>query len=181
MKKVFLFLAVAATAAFGLTSCEKIEDALFKPFQSPLSFDVTIPVIAETNVEKQMGETVVRYNLDSVIRANTGNVFGADIVGAMYVKDIAIQLQNSDAGNNLSNFDYVKLSVASGNGTPVIMGPFNIPATTTTSVSFPVTTSINILPFFSGSNVSFKLSGKANKATTKTLTARISATISFEK
>jgi len=176
-----MLFAVVASVTLGLSSCEKLEDALFKPFQSPLSFDVTIPVISETNVEKQMGETVVRYNLDSVIRANTANVFGADIVGAMYIKEIGIQLQNSDAANDLGNFDYVKLSVASGGGTPMVMGPFNIPATTTNAITLPAPPSINILPFFSGSNVTFKLSGKANTATTKALTARVSATISFEK
>jgi hypothetical protein len=180
MKKVFLMLAVAATATLGLTSCEKIEDALFKPFDSPLSFEVTIPVVSNTTDETEMGQTVVNYDLEKVIRDNTGNAFGADIIGAMYIKDVAIQLLESDANNDLSNFDYVKLSVAAGSA-PAVMGPFNIPASATTSASFAVTPRVNILPFFSGSNVTFKMTGKANTATTRTLRARVSATITFEK
>ena len=83
MKKVISMLAVAATATFGLTSCEKIENALFKPFDSPLNFEVTIPVISNTTAESEMGQTVVNYDLEKVIRDNTGNAFGADIIGAM--------------------------------------------------------------------------------------------------
>lgn len=174
-------LTVAAATAFGFSSCEKIENALFKPFQSPINFEVTIPVITNTTAEQNMGQTQVRYNLDSVIRKNTGDVFGADIVGAMYVKEIGIQLLDADANNDLGNFDYVKLSVSSGSGTPVTMGPFNVSSSATTNASFTVPGSVDILPFFNGSTVNFSMSGKANTATTKTLRARVSATISFEK
>lgn len=180
MKKVLFMLTVAATTAFGFASCEKIENALFKPFESPLNFEITIPVITNTSAEVGMGQTNVRYNLDSVIRKNTGDVFGADIVGAMYINQVGIQLLDSDGANNLGNFDYVKLSVSSG-GTPAVMGPFNITAGSTTNAAFPITNSVNIKPFFSGNNVSFSMTGKANKATTKTLRARVSATIKFEK
>lgn len=179
MKRLFVLSAIAIGALF-FSSCNKIESALFKPFESPLSFDVTIPVITNTTSEVNMGQTNVQYNLDSVIRKNTGNVFGADIVGAMYINAIGIQLLDNDAANSLSNFDYVKLSVTSG-GTPSVFGPFNVPVGSSSSASFTVANSANIKPYFSGSNVSFSMTGKANKATTKTLTAHISATIKFEK
>ena len=179
MKKRFGFFAVAAVV-LCLTACEKIEQALFKPFESPLNFEVTIPVITSTAAEQNMGATQVRYNLDSVIRKHTENVFGADIVGAMYINQIGVQLLDNNAGNNLSNFDYVKLSVSAG-GTPAVLGPYTIPAGASSSASFAVSNSPNIKPFFSGSTVTFTMNGKANKATTQTLRARISATIRFEK
>lgn len=162
------------------TSCEKIQDALFQPFESPISFDITIPVVNSTANEVSMGQTVVQYNLDSVIRKHTSNALGADIVGAMYINQIGIQLSNSDGNNNLGNFDYVKLSVAS-NGTPAVVGPLNIPAGISSSATFTITGSPDIRPYFGGSAVTFRLSGKANKATTKTLQARISATVKFDK
>ena len=179
MKKNVL-VAAAACLPLLFTSCKKIEDALFKPFESPLSFEVNIPVINNTTTEEAMGQTNVRYNLDSVIRKNTGDVFGSNIVGEMYISAIGIQLLDNNAGNNLSNFDYVKLSVASG-GTPVVLGPYNIPAGTSSSTSFSVSNSPNIKPFFSGSNVTFSMAGKANKVTTQTIRARVSATLRFEK
>jgi hypothetical protein len=179
MKKLFSLAAVAGIALV-FASCEKIEKALFKPFESPLSFEVTIPVISNTTSEVDMGQTQVGYNLDSVIRKNTEDVFGADIVGAMYIHEIGIQLLDPNASDDLGNFDYVKLSVSSG-GTPVVMGPFAIPAGAGTRASFTVANSPNIKPFFGSSNVSFQMSGKANKATTQILRARVSATIRFEK
>lgn len=178
-KRIGIF--AAASIALCMTACEKVEKALFKPFESPLNFEVTIPVISSTTAEQNMGQTQVRYNLDSVIKKNTENVFGADIVGAMYINQIGIQLLDNSAGNNLSNFDYVKLSVSTGGGTPAVLGPYNVPAGSTSNASFTVSNSPNIKPFFSGSTVTFTMNGKANKATTQALRARISATIRFEK
>ncbi|MGV3656784.1 MAG: hypothetical protein ACO1NX_02485 [Chitinophagaceae bacterium] len=178
MKKRFAFFAVACAALF-ITSCEKIENALFKPFESPLNFEITIPAISSTTAESNMGQTNVRYNLDSVIKKHTENVFGADIVGAMYINQIGVQLLDNNGGN-LGNFDYVKLSVSTG-GTPAVLGPYNIPSGATSSASFTVSNSPNIKPFFSGSTVTFSMLGKANTPTTQPLRARISATIRFEK
>ena len=179
MKK-FMLLSVLSVTLLMTSSCEKVKDALFKPFESPLSFDITIPVITSTTAEVNMGETVVRYNLDSIIKKNTGEVFGSDIVGAMYINEIGIQLMDNDANNNLGNFEYVKLSVSSGN-TPATFGPFTMPETANSSATFSVSNGANIKPYFSGSNVYFEMDGKANTATTKALRARVSATIRFEK
>jgi hypothetical protein len=128
-----------------------------------------------------MGQTNVQYNLDSVIRKNTGNVFGSDIVGNMYIKEIGLELLDNDGSNNLSKFDYVKLSVSSGGSTPVLFGPYNVPAGTYSSTIFSVSNSPNIKSFFNGAAVTFSMSGKANTATTKTLRAKVSATLRFEK
>lgn len=180
MKRLIVISAVSLFALI-FSSCDKIEGALFKPFESPLSFEVTIPVISNTSSEVGMGQTNVQYNLDSVIRKNTGNVFGADIVGNMYIKDIGLELLDSDGSNNLSKFDYVKLSVSSGSSTPFLFGPYNVPAGSITNTIFSVSNSPNIKPFFSGATVTFSMTGKANTATTKTLRAKVSATLRFEK
>lgn len=181
MKKVFLLLAIAACATFSFSSCQKLEEIIFQPFESPYTFEVTIPVVTNTTSELPMGTTNVRFNLDSVIRANTGNVFGADIVGSMHISEIGITLLDSDASNNLSNFEYVKLGVATDGTTPVVIGPLNIPAGATTTTTFALGNGLNVKSLFSGANTRFELSGKAKTATTKTLKARISAIISFEK
>jgi hypothetical protein len=179
MKKSFKILVVASIALY-MTACEKIENALFKPFESPLNFEVNIPVITNTTAEQNMGQTQVRYNLDSIIRKNTENVFGADVVGSMYINQIGVQLLDDNANSNLSNFDYIKLSVSNGS-TPAVLGPYNIPSGVTSNTTFLVSNSPNIKPFFSGATVTFTMDGKANKATSQTLRARISATIRFEK
>lgn len=181
MKKFLLLCSVAASAAFGFSSCEKLEDAIFESFQAPISFEVSIPVVTNTTSEVALGETAVRFNLDSMIRVQTGNVFGADVVGNMQIKEIGMEVIEGNATSNLANFAYVKMSVAASGTTPVEMGPFSIPTTATGSVSFPVNNSFNIKSLFSGSTVNFKVIGKARTATTQTMKVRVNTMIAFDR
>lgn len=181
MKKRFLFLTVAATALFTLSSCEKLKDSLFEAFEIPYSFEVDIPVVTNTTTELTLAETAVRFNLDSVIRANTANVFGADVVGNVQMKELAFEVIEGNATSNLTNFSYVKMEVSSGSSTPVVIGPFNIPSTATSSVSFPVTNSFNVKSLFSGATSNFKITGKAQKETTQVMKVRINTKLAFDR
>lgn len=181
MKKKLL-AAFAVTAVLGLSSCDKAEKLLFKPFESPLNFDITIPVISSTSTETSMGSTTVSYNIDSLIKAKTNNTFDGSIVGSMYIQQVAITITDPvDNNNSLSNFNYVKMNVSQGGGLPLILGPFNVTPGAQIQDSYGVTDGPNIRPLFNGSAVNFTLVGKANKVTTKELHARVSATVKFDK
>jgi len=180
MKKKFL-TALAAASLIGMSSCNKVEKLLFKPFESPLNFDITIPVINSTSTETSMGSTTLSYNLDSLIKAKTNNSFDGSIIGSMYIQQIAVTITDPVDGNNsLSNFNYVKMNVST-NGTPAVLGPFNVTPGAMIQDSYTVSNSPNIRPFFSGSAVNFSLVGQANKITTRPLHATISATVKFDK
>lgn len=179
MKRTALLFSVAL--AIGSSSCEKAEKLLFQPFESPLNFNVSVAEVSNTEVETVLGETSVNFNLDQEVKDATEGRLDGDVVGAMYINEVAIDLQNADEANSLSNFDFVTLSVSSGSSTPVVFGPFEVPDGVTTSTVFAVQNSPNVKSFFSGQNVAFKLIGKANTATTKTLEAQVSATIKFDK
>ncbi len=181
MKKVFLLMAVAVTAVLTLASCEKLKDAIFEAFETPYSFEVSVPVVTNTTSETTFGESNVRFNLDSIIRANTGNVFGADIIGNVQIKEVAFEVIEGNATSNLTNFAYVKMEVAANGTTPVVMGPYSIPPTATSSASFPVSNSFNIKSLFSGSTVNFKITGKARTATTQTMKVRVNTLIAFDR
>jgi hypothetical protein len=181
MKKLLLLLGVAASTTFGLSSCEKLEEVLFESFQAPISFDVTIPVVTNTSSEIQLGESAVRFNLDSMIRVHTGNVFGAEVVGNMQVKEIGLEVVEGNATSNLSNFTYVKMAVGASGSTPVEMGPFTIPATANSSLSIPVNNSFNVKSMFSGSTVNFKVIGRARNATTQTMKLRVGLLVAFDR
>lgn len=140
-------------ALTSITSCDKVEKLLFKTFESPLSFDIEIPVISTTESETEMGSTTVFYNLDQEIKKNAGDKFGADIVGAMYINNLAVTLLESDQDNDLSNFDYIKLAVSTAGSAPATFGPFNISSGSINSTSFKVSERTNIRPYFNGSNV----------------------------
>jgi hypothetical protein len=180
MKKLMsLSVVLFVILAFG--SCEKAAKLLFKPFESPLNFEIEIPVVSSTTEETALGATTISYNLEEEIRKNTEQQFGADIVGAMYISNVAITLLESGPGNDLRNFDYLQLNVSSGAASATNFGPFQLPGSAVTTATFPVSGSANVKPFFSGANVHFTMRGKANKATSRTLRARISATLRFEK
>ncbi|MGZ3939156.1 MAG: hypothetical protein ACXVBK_10350 [Flavisolibacter sp.] len=180
MKKKLLAV-FAVSALFGLSSCSKAEKLLFKPFESPLSFDITIPVVSSTSTESSMGSTTLSYNVDSLVKAKTDNAVDPSVVSAMYIQQIAITITDPvDNNNSLSNFNYVKMNV-SQNGTPYVFGPFNVTPGAMNQDSYTVSNSPNIRPFFNGSAVTFSLVGQANKATTHEMHATVSATIKFDK
>lgn len=178
----FILAALSACALFGMSSCDKAEKLLFQPFESPLNFDITIPVVSSTTAESSMGSATLTYNLDSVILANTSNKLDASVVGSMYINEIAISITDPvDMDNNLSNFSYVKMNVSTNGSTPVVLGPFDVNAGAISQDSYTVNGSPDIRSFFNGSPVSFSLTGKAKKATTHEIHARVSATIKFDK
>lgn len=180
MKKVITLSALLLSVVF-LNSCDKAAKLLFQPFESPLNFNVEIPAISTTTADTAMGSTVVNFNLDEEVKAQTDGKVDGSAVGAMYLNEVSINLQNADQENDLRNFEYVRLKVQSGSATPVEFGPFQIPSDAINSASFVVSNSPDIKPFFNGSNVTFSLSGKAKTATTKALNAQIGATIKFDK
>lgn len=175
------FLSVLVLSITLLASCDKVEKLLFQPFESPLNFDVPIDVVDNTTAETVLGGTTVSYNLNEEIKAETDGKLDGSVVNAMYLREVAIDLSNADAENNLGNFEYVKLAVWTGNSTPIVFGPFAITSTATNTATFTIPNSPNIKQFFTGSNVNFELRGKAHTATTKVLESNIGATIKFDK
>lgn len=180
MRKTVFFSVIVLSISL-LASCDKIEKLLFQPFESPLNFDVPIDVVNNTTAETIFGGTTVSYNLNEAIKAETDGKLDGSVVNAMYLKEVAIDLSNADAENNLGNFEYISLAVSSGNATPVVFGTFAITSTSTNSATFTIPNSPNIKQFFTGSNVKFELRGKAHTATTKVLQSNIGATIKFDK
>ena len=176
MKKA-LFLASAFALSAILPSCDKAAELLFKAFESPLSFNVTLPPTAAGEIR---ATNTVSYNLDAEIKAKTNNQFGADFVKAIYINQIAVTLNNSNATNNLSNFESISLAVSSNGGAPVVLGPFVVPATATTTHTFTVANSPNIRPYFNGQNVTFEVIGRTKTATTIPLQATVAATLKFD-
>lgn len=180
MKKMFLSLSLVA-GLLSFSSCEKAKNLLFKPFESPLNVDFNINPVSNTTTSATLGSTTVNYDLNAEVKRETDNAFDGSIIGSMYLNKVAITLSNTDATNNLSNFETVSLSVSTGSATPVVIGPFTVPSGATNSAEFTVANSPNVRQFFNGSSVNFSLIGKARTATTKVLPARVSATIKFDK
>lgn len=181
MRKLSLALLAVVAVAITVTSCKKVLDAFFDPIESPLSVEITIPVVTNTTSESVLGASSVHFNLDSIIRKNTKDVFNINSIKSVKLKDMAVNLLNADDKNNLANFETFKVTfTSSANATPVVLGTATNPDTYATSTVFPISNSVELKNYLSGSDVTFTLYSKARRATTHTLTARVSVTLKSE-
>jgi len=80
----------------------------------------------------------------------------------------------------VGNFDRRRVRFGNGNG-GLVLAPFALPATAVSNYTIPVANCPNIREYFNGSTVNFIVSGRARKATNKTLQATGTATITFDK
>lgn len=166
--------------AVVITSCQKIKDAFFNPIESPLSVDIIIPVTENTASETSLGTSTVSFNLDSIIKKNTGNVFSLKNINSVKIKDLAINLINPDQSNNLANFENAAVTFYTNTrSTPVTIATATIPDSYTKSLIIP-TNNTDIKGHLDGTQMTFNLFGKARRATTIPLTARISITLKSE-
>lgn len=179
MKKIFFAVTLAAMA-FTYTSCDKVAEKLFQPFEQEIEFDFTIDPVLQ-GLEGSLGNSVISYNLDAEVRNVTSGAFGADFIKSMTITNIAISLNNADTDNNLSNFERFTVTMVSGAGNPVVMGPFPVPANANNELSIAVTNSPNIRQFFNGNQVTFAVTGLARKSTNKSLNATVATKIKFDK
>jgi hypothetical protein len=181
MKKTFLFMAVMAIVA-TLPSCDKVTEALFKPFDATIGFDASIQPTA-VGASTTSVTTPVNFNLKDQVKASTGVDVNTDIITQAYLKqvDVTVNSPVGDAANNLTNFESVSIKIESPSTAAVVLGPYPVPSTATSFLSIQVANSPNIRQYFNASNVTFSLIAKAKTATTKTIAANIKATVNYQK
>jgi hypothetical protein len=177
-KNILILSAVAVVAVFA--SCDKAAEMLFKSFEAPLNFNVSMdPAVA--GMQANLGTTTVNYNLDAEVKKATSDQFDGSIVKQIYVSKIDINLSNADQTNKLSSFESLSVTFGTNASNTVVLGPFPIPASATSSYLIDSINCPNIRQFFNGSNVNFVVSGKAKTSTNKTLQAAVTATLKFDK
>lgn len=181
MKKTIRILSLLGLlCAVGFTSCNKIKDGLFPAFAVQTDeVTVNIPVMVAA-VESSTSSTV-SFNLDSTIRVNTANTFGVDNVSSIKVKDITVFLTNSDALNDLSNFEKVRLLFSSNTvTTPAIVASADIPNSKATSINIPASNGPELKEYLKGNQLTHTVYLKARRTTTKPLNVAVSVTLSFK-
>lgn len=128
-------------------------------------------------VESSSSNTI-SFNLDSIIKAYTENTFSIGNLSSVKVKDVTIFLVNADDLNNISNFETVSLSFFSNtNSTPAVVASAIIPNTPATSLNVPAVNSPELKEYLKGNQLTYTVTGKARKSTTKTLNATVSVTL----
>lgn len=172
MKKLgVLFLGLIVIVA-GFTSCKKIIDKIFNgvDVKAP-EVRIDIPAIPFVVPGEVPVTSTTSFNLDSVIKANTAGVFGASDVKSVKLKQVQIDLPAGDALNNLSNFQSVRVELSSDkNTTPIEIVNFTFDDTYAVSKTLAVTNNVDLLPYLTGSQLSYTMYGRVRKPTTKPLT-----------
>lgn len=157
-------------------SCKKIVEAVFPGLDVNVpEVQVTIPaVIAVTSNEVALGSFSYPLNLDSIIKVNTGGVFGINAVGSIKVKQVSINLSNADQLNNLSNFETVRMTIqSSSNNTATELFAVNFPDTYASSITVTPNNSPDLLSYLKGSEITYNVYGKIRRITTKPLNMTI--------
>jgi hypothetical protein len=172
MKRSYLFIGAVAFM-IGLGSCAKLIQAVYPGQDITLeSVSLSIPPIpiADSAFELPLGSFTTYVNTDSTVRANTNGAFGINSVASVKVKEVALQVSNSDALNNLSAFKSLRVLIASDVKTdPSIILDMDIPASATSSFTEDPSNSPNIVDYLHGTHITYWIYGSFRHTTNKTL------------
>lgn len=180
MKRV-VFLMFVMVAVLAFHSCKKMLDPYFDTITTPLSATISIPPIADTLNMDTLGTAVVSYNLDSVVKQYTKDLFSLSSAKSVKVKDMTVTLVNPDSANNLRNFEVLQMNFGTGvNGAPVTIGTATVPDTYAAKTTVPVIKGLSLKDAITDRNMAFALVGRARRATTDTLHVQLTITLQTE-
>ena len=112
-----VLLGLTAIVALSVCSCvdkvvNKIAFTAISTKDFTVDFEVPMVEYAPISIDS-VATPGAAINLDSVVRAETNNKFTVDDVTAVYVDKLRIEITNADQGNNLQNFEGVRLTLKS--------------------------------------------------------------------
>jgi hypothetical protein len=181
MKKILLTVVIASGLVIGFSACNKVREALFPAIDVNLpAFQFSVPAIPVIlNDEATLGSFTVPFNLDSIVRGNTGGTFGAGAVATVKVKQMVISVLNGDQNNNLANFESARFTLASNTKTNAAeLISINFPDVYTITTTATPGNSPELKEYLAGTQLTYVLYGKARRTTSKPLTFNIAITLS---
>lgn len=180
MKNKYVSFIVIILFVIGFSSCKKIVGAIFEgtDVEAPV-VNITIPaIIVLTPDEMTLGTYTQSINLDSMVRAKTGGIFGANVVSSVKVKKVTITLTNADQLNNISNFKTARVTLQSNtNNTPVQLFSVSFDDTYASTYTFNADNSPELLSYLKGSTISYTLYGSIRRITNKPLQMQVNVTL----
>lgn len=183
MKKVLLGFSIFLLVISGFTSCKKIIDKLFTGIDVKVPDVVlAVPVVPIVlPVEMSLGTVTMKFNLDSLIRANTAGIFNVNDINSVKVKQYTITLPDGDQNNNLSNFQSARVSLSSNsNNEKIDVATVDLPDVASNTITFTPANTPELISYLKGSELYFTVYGRARKTTSKPLTLVASATVRVE-
>jgi hypothetical protein len=183
MKKNVLAMLFAVLIVALSTGCKKALQALFAGVEVPLSeVRITVPPnpIAPpiyTGAIK-LDRITQRLNLDSLVKANTGNKFGIADVSSVKLKEMLVTIAaGANAGNNFQNFENVKVDFSSNsNNTPIQIASYDFPDVYADQTNIATANSPELVNYIKANELYYDLTVKPRRPTTQALTMVIKAT-----
>ena len=180
MRKIVVSVLTVAIVVAGLAGCKKIVRSLFQGIDADVpTFTVPLPPIPVVPPgEVALPSFTQHFNLDSTIRANTNNVYGAEDVSSVKVKQIVFNLTNADTLNNISNFESARVTLSSNAKTDTVtIASVTFPDTYATTYTYTPVNSPELKPYLVGSILYYNAYGRLRKITTKPLTLELKVTL----
>jgi len=175
--KMIAFTAIAITlGAITLHSCTKLASLLnFNLGMQTESVNITIPITTDTSLIT-VGPATNSYNVDSFIKASTGNQLGEANITNVKLASVLFTLNNADSVNNFADFESVSASFSSNtNTTPYTINIANNPDVYAATLSLPVDTTVQLKTYL-GNQFTYSVSGKLRRPTTKPLNCTVTFT-----
>mgnify|MGYP001185106141 FL=1 len=175
-KNVLYASILAGLGMVTLASCDKIKDAVevdLKATSSNISF--IIPILEEPG-NATLGESKVYLNVDSLIKAHESKL-GSDNIRTVKLEKCTITIVDGDSVNNFGALESCKIQFSS-QGKPemvTITELTNNPDEETHTLELPVTDK-ELSGYFDSKWFNYVVSGKARRATTKTMECKATVT-----
>jgi len=173
-------IAVTLSTIILFQSCTKIANLLnFNLSMQTETVNVTIPVTSDTSGTITVGPTVTTFNVDSFVRAQTGNQLGAANINSVKLNSVIFSLNNAGIStNNFRDFQSVSASFTSNtNSTPYSISIANNPDVYATVLNVPVDTTVELKSYI-GNTFNYTVTGKLRHPTTIPLQCTIAVTFS---
>jgi hypothetical protein len=170
MKRIiFLFILVTVVA-----SCQNIQEKLLPTFTVSIPpIRLKVPPLPFVPAEEiPVGALKTRINMDSAIRANTANTFGANAVHTVTVKEITLKTVGADEVNNLSSFESARIKIFSDTS-EVEIAAFTFPEVVSDSFTVIPSVKPDIAAFLKGETLSYNLYWKNRRPTTKPIRLQV--------
>ncbi len=178
-KKLVIFSAIFAASCFSFTSCNKVASVInaITVDWTTTDVDFTIPLVTDVTAQHSIGGGSYSYNLDSLIKAKSANQLALANIDEVHLTKCVVTLHNSDATNNIANFESASATFSTSNKTDVAdIGSVSIPDVQASSIEIPVNSSVNLRPYVAASGTTtfnYNVNGKARRVTTHELTATV--------
>ena len=173
-------LVLAGFAVLAFNSCTKLAKNLqYDLDMQTASVDITIPPYADTSITVA-GSQTTNYNIDSFIKANTGNVLGVSNISSAKLKTCVLTLHGATQTLNFANFKSCSGSLYSAsNLDPYTVTIANNPDVYSTSLDLPVDPDKELKGYLANSNqFTYSLGGKLRRPTTDSI--HCTATFTFK-